>query len=306
VPHWTNIRNLSNEQLAALVRSHQIDILIDLSLHMEGERLLAFALKPAPVQVSFIGYAATSGMAAMDDRLTDQYLDPVESEQFNTEKLIRLPRCFFCYQADGDEPGAAPPPSTSGAGIMLGSLNFPPKVSEPAIALWARCLHALPNSRLMLITYANDREQHFTASFARHGIDPARLEFHRPQPRLDYLRLYQKIDIALDPFPYNGGVTTCDALWMGVPVITLPGETSLSRAGLSLLSNLDLPELIARDDDDYVRIVTELGHDRPRLIAYHASLRDRMRGSIVTDSAAFTRDVESAYRTMWQEHCERL
>jgi predicted O-linked N-acetylglucosamine transferase (SPINDLY family) len=307
VTHWRNITGLSNESVANLVRSDRIDILVDLSLHMEGQRLLAFALKPAPVQVNFIGYAATSGLRAIDYRLTDRYLDPAgESDPFNTEKLVRLPHCFYCYVADGDEPEPAPPPCETNGFITFGSLNFPPKISEPAMDLWARCLDAVPKSRLMLVTHTNDHETHFGSAFASRGIDPARLEIVRPQPRLDYLRLYHRIDIALDPFPYNGGVTTCDALWMGIPVVTLPGETSLSRAGLSLLSNLGLQELIATSGEDYLRIVTDLAADHQRLAAYHATLRARMRLSPITDAVTFTREVEAMYRALWCTHCREM
>lgn len=296
---WRDVTMLSNEQLADQIRSDAIDILVDLSLHMEGERLLAFARKPAPVQASFLGYAATTGLAAMDYRITDRHLDPPgQTETLGTETLIRLPQSFYCWVPDGTEPEVQP--RAEHEPITFGSLNFPPKVSSETIALWSRVLDAVPNSRLTLVTYERSAagDSHFAPLFERRGIARDRLHFVTPVPRTQYLARYHEIDVALDPFPYNGGVTTLDALWMGVPVLTLAGDRSVGRLGVSILSTLGLPELIARDEDHYIGIAAGLANDRPRLRELRSTLRHRMRTSPLTDGQAFARAVESAYLTM--------
>lgn len=299
---WHEIGFVSNDATAQLIRTHQIDVLIDLSAHMWGDRFMTLAQKPAPVQASFIGYPATTGMPTVDYRITDAFLDPPgETESFNTEKLIRLPKSFYCWLPDGSEPDVAPaPPSERNGFVTFGSFNNVAKVSVEAIELWARILHAIPDSRLNMVVNELGVEEHFTGEFARRGIGGDRLRLVRPCPRREYLAFYHDIDIALDPFPYNGGVTTCDALWMGAPVITLRGETSVGRAGVSLLANIGLPELIGRDAEDYLRIATALARDQKRLAVYRRTLREQMRKSPITDAAGFTRDVEAAYRTMWR------
>jgi predicted O-linked N-acetylglucosamine transferase (SPINDLY family) len=301
---WHEITLMSRDAVAEMIRAHRIDVLIDLSAHMAGDRLMVLARKPAPVQVSFIGYPATTGLAAIDYRLTDNYLDPVgETEPFNVEKLIRLPKSFYCWLPDGSEPDVAPPPAVRNGYITFGSFNNAAKVSLDAIDLWTRVLDATPTSKLRIVVNEVAEEEHFTSEFARRGVGADRLQLVRPRPRNEYLAFYHDIDIALDPFPYNGGVTTCDALWMGVPVVSLIGQTSVGRAGWSILTNVGLSERVARDGDEYVRDATELARDMQRLAELRGSLRQRMQDSPITDGAGFTRDVEAAYRLMWRAWC---
>lgn len=298
---WHRTPGMSSAQLAELIRAERIDVLVDLSLHMVGERLTVFARRPAPVQVSFIGYAATTGLSAMDYRLTDAHVDPPGSESFNTEMLHRLPKSFYCYHPDGTEP--APASERPNRPVTFGSFNNPAKISPAALDAWCAILREIPESRLQMVVYESGRETHFTREFEQRGIALSRITFSRPRPRNGYLAFYDEIDVALDPFPYNGGVTTCDALWMGVPVISLRGETSVGRAGVSILNNVGLTQLLASDVSEYVRLAVELARDLPRVAGYRSALRERMRASPITDSAGFTRDVESAYRTMWRRWC---
>ena len=310
---WRDTASLSDEALAARIREDRIDVLVDLSLHTAGSRLPVFARKPAPVQISWLGYPGSTGVAAIDFWLSDPFLEPpAETRSGSAEASLRLPDCWCCY---GEPAGAPPPgelPALSGS-ITFGSFNNLAKINDRVLALWSRILHATEGSRLSLITRgaARERTLHF---LAQNGIAPDRIEFlaHYPakpaapgerQPP-DYLSRYHHIDIALDPFPYNGMTTTCDALWMGVPVVALIGENPISRASFSLLSNAGMPELAAQSEDDYLRIATGLARDLPRLAAMRATLRDRMKTSPLLDATRFTRDLESAFRTAWRRWCE--
>jgi protein O-GlcNAc transferase len=262
------------------------------------------ARRAAPVQVSFIGYPATTGLAAMDWRVTDRFLDPVgETASVNVERLYQLPHSFYCYLSNGTGPDVAPPAVERNGFITFGSLNNPAKVSADAMDVWARVLDAVVRSRLKMVVFEQGVEEYFTSEFAKRGVREDRLELIRPRPRNEYLAFYGDIDIALDPFPYNGGVTSCDAMWMGVPIVALRGETSVGRAGMSLLSNLGLPELIAADRDEYVAIAAKLASDMARLAELRRTLRQRMQDSPITDAAGFTGDVQNAYREMWRDWC---
>jgi predicted O-linked N-acetylglucosamine transferase (SPINDLY family) len=302
---WRSVVGLSDAQLADVVRQDRIDILVDLTMHMAGSRLLLFARRAAPVQVTYLAYCGTTGLTAMDYRLTDPYLDPPGSESFYTEQSIRLPETYWCYRPIGDTPPIVPTPAAAAGRITFGSLNNFSKVSQAAIAVWCRVLQAVPASRLLLYSQAGSHRDRVRECFARQDVSPDRVEFVDFQPLDAYFRTYQRIDIALDPFPYGGGTTTCDALWMGVPVVSLAGQTAVGRGGLSILSNLGLQELVARDADGYVRIAAQLAGDLPRLAELRATLRERMQRSPLMDAPRFARNVEAAYREMWGRWCEK-
>jgi predicted O-linked N-acetylglucosamine transferase (SPINDLY family) len=297
---WRETFRLSDEQLADLVRRDQIDILVDLTMHMSGSRLLTFARKPAPVQVTYLAYCGTTGLEAIDYRLTDPYLDPPGGDEaLYVEQSIRLPTTYWCYRPIVDAPPSGAIPAGATGSITFGCLNNFCKVTEPTLACWGQLLARLPDARLLLHAHEGEHRDRVRQRLAEQGVDPARIEFVGYIPTEDYFRVYQRIDIALDPFPYGGGTTTCDALWMGVPVVSLAGRTAVGRSGLSILSNLGLPELVARDESQYQRIALELAADRPRLERLRATLRQRMQTSPLMDAPRFAAAVEAAYRRMW-------
>jgi predicted O-linked N-acetylglucosamine transferase (SPINDLY family) len=303
---WRNTAGLSDEQLARAVRDDRIDILIDLTMHMAGSRLLAFARKPAPVQVTYLAYCGTTGLEAMDYRLTDPHLDPPDATDEYVEQSIRLPRTYWCYQPPDDAPEVSSLPMTRAGGrVTFGCLNNFSKVSQPTIETWAELLRAIPDARLILHAHAGAHRQRLLTRLGELGIDTGRIEFVGFAPTASYLATYHRIDVALDPFPYAGGTTTCDALWMGVPVVTLAGRTAVGRGGASILTNLGLPELVARSPEEYVQIALALARAPQRLERLRCSMRDRMGRSPITDAPGFACDVESAYRAMWARHCDQ-
>jgi protein O-GlcNAc transferase len=311
---WRNTVNLPDGQLAELIRQDHIDILVDLALHTAGNRLLVFARKPAPVQVTYLGYCSTTGLQAIDYRFTDPYLDPspspgtpgenlVEAENCYSEQSVHLPQTYWCYQPPADAPDLNPLPSLAAGQVTFGSLNNFNKVSAPTLATWRRILRSLPLARLLLYTAEGSHRQRLKDTLAADGIDPQRLEFVDQLPLRPFLELYHRIDIALDPFPFNGGTTTYDALWMGVPVVSLAGRTSVGRAGLSILSNLGLQHLVASNPDDYVAIAVNLANNPPQLTQLRSTMRQRMLASPLMNAPTFTTNVETAYRQMWIHWC---
>ena len=295
---WREAGGLADEQLAQAIRDDQIDILVDLAMHMEGSRLLVFARKPAPVQITYLAYCGTTGLETMDYRLTDRWLDPPGSdESCYSERSLRLSRTYWCYQPPEPCPDPGPLPALAAGYITFGCLNNYCKVTDLTWSAWADLLGRAPGSRLIVHALHGSHRRRASDFLAARGIDPDRLEFVGLLPLDAYFRQHQRIDIALDPFPYPGGTTTCDALWMGVPVVTLAGQTAVSRAGLSILSNVGLPELVAGTTDEYVRIASHLAIDLPRLSNSRSTLRDRMRSSPLMNPTAFSRDIEAAYRS---------
>jgi predicted O-linked N-acetylglucosamine transferase (SPINDLY family) len=301
---WREAAGLSDEQLAAMIRRDQVDLLVDLTMHMAGSRLLVFARKPAPLQITYLAYCSTTGLDAIDYRLTDPYLDPADADQsYYAEQSVRLPETYWCYRPLVAAAAVSGPPAARTGRMTFGCLNNFCKVTEPTLVAWSRLLQAIPRSRLLLHAQEGAHRDALRGRLAAQGIDRERIEF---VPRLAtdaYFQLYDQIDVALDPFPYGGGTTTLDALWMGVPVVTRVGQTAVGRGGLSILSNLGLAELAAHSTEQYLRIASELAHDQPRLAHLHATLRERMQGSPLMDARRFARNVEAAYRQMWRRWC---
>jgi predicted O-linked N-acetylglucosamine transferase (SPINDLY family) len=302
---WRDIAGLSDERAAEQIREDRIDILVDLALHMGDNRLLIFARKPAPVQVTFAGYPGSTGLETIDYRLTDPYLDPPGLfDEFYSEKSYRLKHSFWCLDPLGDEVAVGALPAQANGYVTYGCLNNLCKINEPLLRLWARVLKAVDRSRLMLLCPEGDHRQGLLSVMHREGVDPDRIEMLMHRPRVQYLEYYNRIDVGLDSFPYNGHSTSLDSFWMGVPVVTLVGKTVVGRAGLSQLTNLGLTELIAQTPDEYVRLASELAGDLPRLAELRRTLRARMEASPLMDSVGFTRDIEAAYRQMWRIWCQ--
>lgn len=304
-PHWRDIAFLSDTEVARQVVADEIDLLVDLAGHSADNRLLTFARKPAPVQFTYLGYPNTTGVDVIDYRITDRCADPPGiTESHYVEHLLRLPDCMWCYRAPEYMPEVGPLPALSAGHVSFGSFNGFLKVTERVLDAWAQLLMHVPHSRLVMITVARgEAQRRVREAFAGRGVDPERLELHPKLSVDDYLALRNRVDIALDPFPCNGGTTTCDSLWMGVPTITLAGSVFVSRAGASLLTNAGLPELIARDAREYVAIAAALAADLPRLEAMRAGLRERMRASPLCDAPRFVANLERLYREAWRGWC---
>ncbi len=303
--HWQNIVRLGDEEAEAVIRADRIDVLVDLALHTAHNRLPLFARKPAPVQVSYLGYCGTTGMEAIDYRLSDPHLDPAESDlACYREESVRLPHCYWCYQPGGLTPSPGPLPAARAGHITFGCLNNFAKVCAPALELWAKILRDVSGSRLLLHAPPGSSRRDLIARFASGDVSPERLEFVWRQPWEEYLKSLSRIDLALDPFPYGGGITTCDAIWMGVPVVSLSGRTAVGRGGRSILTNLGLPELIAESPRQYYDVAVSLSRDLARLEKLRSTLRERMEESPLRDAPAFARAVEGAYRRIWRRWCD--
>jgi len=304
--HWRPLLPITDEALLSAIRADHLDILIELGGHTSSSRLIAIARRTAPIQVSAIGYPNTTGLPSIDARIVDAITDPPGSEMFATERLVRLDHCFLCYRPPESAPEPSLPPSVAAGNITFGSFNSLAKLSPPTIDLWARILSAVPGSRLALKGKAlTDLSvaARFHERFAARGITADRLDLmgHTPSTR-DHLAAYSRIDIALDPFPYHGTTTTCEALHMGVPVVTLAGDRHASRVGISLLTTANLTEFIAADPGEYLRIATELARDPERLAHLRSSLRGALDCSPLRDGPAYTRRVEAALRDLWRTH----
>lgn len=303
---WRHTAGMSDEQVAGLVRQDRIDILVDLAMHMARNRLLVFARKPAPVQVTYLAYCSTTGLDAIDYRFTDPWLDPPGcGDACYSEQSIRLPQTYWCYAPGIAAPAPGPLPALSAGHMTFGCLNNFNKVSALALETWCRLMRETPGSRFVLQAEEGRHRQRVIDALHRAAVDPQRLRFVAYMSGPDYFRLYQEIDLTLDPFPCAGGTTSCDALWMGVPVVTLAGGTAVGRSGVSILSNVGLPELIAGSQDQYLDIARQLAGDLPRLAELRAGLRQRMLNSPLTDAPRFARNVEAAYDAMWRQWCEK-
>jgi predicted O-linked N-acetylglucosamine transferase (SPINDLY family) len=302
---WRDVAELADQELAQLIVDDGIDLLVDLAGHSSDNRLLVFARKPAPVQFTYLGYPNTTGVRAIDYRITDAYADPPGlTEAYYVERLLRLPHCMWCYRAPDYAPDVGPLPAVANGFITFGSFNSFMKVTDGVIDAWARLLALVPGSRLLMATVAEGAAQaRARDTFAARGIGADRLQLVPRMMADAYFELRNRVDIALDPFPVNGGTTTCDTLWMGVPTVTLAGSVFVARAGVSLLTNLGLPELVAADLDGYIDIAAGLAADLPRLQALRAGLRERMRASPLCDAPRFVRNLERLYRDAWIAWC---
>lgn len=297
---WRAIYGLSDSAVAEQVRADGIDILVDLSGHSGGNRLGVFAQCPAPVQVTWLGYPNTTGLKQITFRLTDRFADPSGmTDHLYAERLVRLPGSFLCYAPPASAPAIAPLPDGP---IIFCCFNNYPKISDSTIKLWARVLQALPGSLLSLKNGSlidADVRNRLVDRFAACGIERFRLVLaSRSMEREEHLQRYGACHIALDTHPYNGTTTTCEALWMGVPVVTLAGASHVSRVGVSILNNVGLPELIAQNADQYIDSAIALARSPERLREYRHSLRARLRSSALMDASSFTADLEQAYRRM--------
>ena len=300
VEHFVPVAGMTDVELAEWIRAQGIDILVDLNGHTAHNRLPLFLRKPAPIQVTWLGYLATTGLPTMDYRLTDARADsPGRTESLHTETLWRLPDGLWCYQPHRFAPAVAPLPALRTGRLTFASFNNPAKVSVTILGVWARILQAVSDARLLLIRSAlAARTTELERFFAGRGVDPRRVEFLERRSTADYLALYDRVDVALDTWPCAGGTTTCDALWMGVPTVTLAGDRSFSRSGASVLASVGLPDLIAETADDYVDRATAVAEDLPRLATLRDTLRERVRASPLVDARRFAAAIEHAYLAM--------
>src|ERR1039457_2240669 len=301
---WVEISGMDDEEAASIIASNGIDILVDLSGHTRGNRLSLFARKPAPIQISWIGYFHTTGLTAIDYLLTDDVTVPFGEEAYYAEKLYRLPGCRFCYSPPAPTPFIDTLPALTNNFITFGSFNQIAKITPQVVSLWARVLLAVPGSRLILKWKAFERssvKKRYLSQFLALGIDPGRIEFRGASSHFLALAEYNDIDIALDTFPYNGGVTSCEAIWMGVPVVTLSGSIPIGRQTASFLTAMEMHELIATDEQQYVAIALSLARDIQRLVQFRDGLRELMASSALCNGKEFTKGLEEAFRSMVRE-----
>jgi predicted O-linked N-acetylglucosamine transferase (SPINDLY family) len=300
---WRDVRALDDAALAALIRDDRIDILVDLTMHMAKGRPLTFARKPAPVQAAWLAYPGTTGMSAMDYRISDPRLDPVGFETHSSERTIRLPDSFWCYDPLTAEPQVNSLPALERGYLTLGCLNNPCKLTDETLRLWGRVMQAISDSRLLLLAPPGRHGLRVSQRLAAHGIAEERVDFVPYRTRALYLRSYHDIDLGLDTVPYNGHTTSLDSLWMGVPTITRVGQTCVGRGGLSQLFQLGLCELAAATDEAFVGAAVAQSRDIPRLADLRQQLRSRLEQSPLMDAPRFTRHMEAVYRAMWSDYC---
>ena len=301
---WLDTTHLADTQLADQIHSDRIDILIDLALHTTPNRLLVFARKPAPIQLTWLGYPGSTGLTSIDYRLSDRYLDPLDTKpDVYSEDTIRLANSYWCYQPSEAAPSVGPVPAERAGHVTFGCLNQFSKISSQAVSLWARILKEVPGSRMLLHAPGGNCRIRLTEQFDRLGVSADRVEYSARLSEADYFELYNQIDLALDTLPFAGGTTTCDALWMGVPVVTLKGQTVVGRSGCSILFNVGLPELVTNSESEYVLTAVDLAKNVARLDQLRDGLRQRMSASKLMDAAAFARDMERVFRTAWHQWC---
>lgn len=309
--HWRDLAGEPPEFVSQKVREDRIDILVDLSGHTAENRLGVFAMRSAPVQVSWIGYPNTTGLPQMDYYVTDYYCDPPgKTEHLYSEKLYRMPQVFSCYLPPIEFPPVSLCPFFDNRFITFGSFNNFAKVTKEQMGIWAEILNKVPNSKLYLKSMAlgdQSTKDMVLEQFHLHGISPERLVMRTvTMTPLEHFQEYAKVDIALDTYPYNGTTTTCEALWNGVPVITLAGTTHVSRVGLSFLTSLNLPEFVAYSADEYVDIAVRLADDKVRLCSLRDGVRYLMAASPLMDAVGFTKTLENGYEEMAQNSVQGI
>lgn len=307
--HWHHVHGMPSHKIAQQIRNQRIDILIDLAGYTNHSITQVFVLRPAPVQINWLGYPNTTGMKEIDYRFTDAWADPEGSDdEFYSEQRVRLPNTFLAYTPYENAPPVAPAPALKNGFVTFGSFNQRTKMSAECVALWSRVLLAVPGSRLLLKSISGMGQESvresLIAEFVSHGIAPERLELLPSERTVEaHLGRYAEMDIALDTIPYNGTTTTCEALWMGVPVIGLAGDRHASRVTVSILNNVGLAELLARDEDEFVAVAVALAGDKTRLSSLREGMRARLQSSPLFDSRAMARNLEQTWRTLWQTFC---
>lgn len=301
---WVDAVALSDPALADRIRADRIDILIDLAGHTASNRLLVFARKPAPVQANWLGYLNTSGLRAIDYHIADAVTCPEGCEPYYSEHSARLPHAPWCYSPPEQAPPLSPLPAQTRGALTLISANAFQKLNHQVLALWAHVLTALPDAHLRFLGVPEARHQRVVATMGQHGIAPDRLELLPRLPLADYYRALTEGDLALDPFPYSGGTSTFDALWAGLPIVTLPGDHEASRSAASILSTLGLCQFIAKSPADYVAIVERTAADLPALASLRGDMRKRMQDTSLADPAQFARAFEVLIHRMWRQHLD--
>ena len=304
--HWRSILGLSDEAVAEIIYKDQIDILVDLAGHTAYNRLLVFARKPAPIQVSWLGYPNTTGIPVIDYRLCDSITDPEgDADQYYSEKLLRLPNGFLCYSPFEESPEVGVLPMETAGHVIFGSFNNISKTTERVVETWSKILQKVPNAKILLknIVFSDPGiRKRYLSLFDRYGVSKERIEMVAwTESSQEHLALYNKIDIGLDPFPYNGTTTTFEALWMGVPVIALQGNCHAARVGTSILTHLGLKELVAESEEEYIKTAVGLANNKSRLSGFRKNLRACLQESPLCDAESFARDIESLYQSMWQK-----
>jgi len=300
---WRDARRLDDAALCEVIREDGVDILVDLSMHMANARPLVFARKPAPVQIAWLAYPGTTGLSAMDYRLSDPRLDPQGFDHHYSERTLRLPDSFWCYDPLTDRPEVNALPAIERGYLTLGCLNNPCKLTDDSMRLWGGVMRALPDARLLLMAPAGRHRRRLLQRLEAQHIAAQRVSFVEFRPRAQYLRAYHDIDFGLDTFPYNGHTTSLDALWMGVPIVTRVGRTCVGRGGLSQLYQLDLLDLAAESDAAFIANAVALAGDMRRLAALRGQLRSRLERSALMDAARFAANIEDAYRRAWSAYC---
>lgn len=304
--HYKNIRGVDQPDVAELIERDKIDILVDLAGHIGQIALPALSYKPAPVQVTYLGYPDTTGMQQIDYRFTDALADPPQSQKFHTEELVNLPQGFLCYRPFEFAPSVSRLPAQQKGYVTFGSFNNSCKINPLVIELWSEVLKLQNNSRLMLKIKSGDQKQvreYYLDQFEQNGIDPERIEIFGWMSMAEHFKLYQRMDIALDTYPYNGTTTTCEALWMGVPVVSLAGDHHVSRVGLSILTRIGMGSLCARNKQQYIVKAVSLASKIDALAKIRLAMRARIATSGLCSAKNFARDVENAYRQMWHRWC---
>lgn len=305
--HWIDCASFSDEALIKRIRQDQIDILVDLSGHTHHNRVLVLSQKPAPIQVFHtIAYSNTTGLTAIDYRITDHYVDPKNTDLLSSEVLIRMPVSYYCYRPHEGSPSVNSLPAIKNGYITFGSFNSPAKLNNFILSLWAKLLHTFPHAKLSIMSQAFvdlSVRQFFQNRLARLGIDSKQVIISYAPSTEETLAAYHQIDIGLDSYPFNGATTTCQALWMGVPVVTLVGHTPASRAGLSILSAVDLTELITYTSEEYLEKCASLACDLHHLQTLRKIIRSKMLSSPLMDGLTSTRHLEAAYLSMWEKWC---
>jgi predicted O-linked N-acetylglucosamine transferase (SPINDLY family) len=301
--HWRDTVNLEDQEMADQIQQDQIDILVDLSGHTLFNRLSVFGMKPAPIQATYLGYPATTGLPTVDYWITDTQLHPKDTQERAVEEIWRLPRCYISYDPPNSSPPIGPLPQTQLGVITFGSFNASRKLTPQTLKIWSEILKQVPRSRLLLkCSDPRYSPQLMIESFMKLGIDRERLIVYRNSPYQDHLNLYNQVDLHLDPMPYTGCTTTCEALWMGVPTLTLAGQKKMERMSTSILAHTGLEDFISQTPEDYIAKAVEFATNPEYLSLLRQTLRDRLKTSQLLDGIGLTHALETAFRQMWHRY----